>query len=77
MKVTFEWVDRNLCPVYCLIEFDVCETFCRIGARAHDKWSRHNLLCFYCLLMSCYCKCPVAPPHGAVGWSAVCDCGIS
>ena len=27
--------------------------------------------------MSCYCKCPVAFPHGDVGWSAVCDCGIS
>ena len=23
--------------------------------------------------MSCYCKCPVALPHGAVGWFAVCD----
>ena len=29
------------------------------------------------LLLSCYCKCPVALPHGAVDWSAVCDCGIS
>ena len=28
-------------------------------------------------LMSFYCKCYVAIPHGAVGWSAVCDCGIS
>ena len=28
------------------------------------------------LQMSCYCKCSVALPHGAVGWSAVCDCGI-
>ena len=27
--------------------------------------------------MSCYCKCLVALPHGVVGWSAVCDCGIS
>ena len=27
--------------------------------------------------MPCYCKCPVALPQGAVGWSAVCDCGIS
>ena len=27
--------------------------------------------------MSCYCKCPVALPQGAVGWSAVCDCGNS
>ena len=27
--------------------------------------------------MSSYCKYSVALPHGAVGWSAVCDCGIS
>ena len=27
--------------------------------------------------MSCYCKCPVALPHGAVGLSAVFDGGIS
>ena len=26
--------------------------------------------------MSCFCKCQVALPHGAMGWSAVCDCGI-
>ena len=29
------------------------------------------------LHMYCYYKCYVAPPHGAVGWYAVCDCGIS
>ena len=23
--------------------------------------------------MSCYCKCHVAFPHGAMGWPAVCD----
>ena len=27
--------------------------------------------------MYCYCKCSLALLHGAVGWSAVCDCGIS
>ena len=27
--------------------------------------------------MYCYYKCSVALPQGAVGWSAVCDCGIS
>ena len=27
-------------------------------------------------ILSCYCKCSVPFPHGAVGWSAVCDCGI-
>ena len=29
------------------------------------------------LQMYCYYKCYVALPHGAVGWSAVCDCDIS
>ena len=27
-------------------------------------------------LQSCDCKCSVSFPHGVVGWSAVCDCGI-
>ena len=27
--------------------------------------------------MYCYYICSVALLHGAVGWSAVCDCGIS
>ena len=26
--------------------------------------------------MPCYCKCPVALPNGAVGRSAVCNCGM-
>ena len=29
------------------------------------------------LQMYCYYNCSKALPHGAVGWSAVCDCGIS
>ena len=35
--------------------------------------------CFaiFVLKMYSYFKCYVALPHGAVGWSAVCDCGIS
>ena len=32
---------------------------------------------FIVLQMSCYCKFSVTLPHGAVGWSAVCDCSIS
>ena len=38
-----------------------------------------ELVCFAFIVfwMSCYCNCPVALPHCAVGWSAVCDCGIS
>ena len=35
--------------------------------------------CFVILVVGMYCCCglSVALPHGAVGWSAVCDCGIS
>ena len=29
------------------------------------------------LMMSCDSHCSVALPHGIMGWSAVCDCGIS
>ena len=29
------------------------------------------------LQMYCYYKCNVVLSHGAVGWSSVCDCGIS
>ena len=29
------------------------------------------------LQMHCYYKCSVALAHGAVGWSALYDCGIS
>ena len=42
--------------------------------RGRESW----LLCFNCrpdVLL--YCICSVALPHSAVGWSAVCNCGIS
>ena len=37
-----------------------------------------NVLCAIIVLqMYCYYKCSVTLSHGAVGWSAVCDCDIS
>ena len=39
---------------------------------------KRELVAFFVVLrMSCYCECSVALPHVAVGWSSVCDCGIS
>ena len=34
--------------------------------------------CYAIIVLQMYCnyKCSVALPHGALGWSAVCDCGI-
>ena len=42
-----------------------------------DEEERAGCFAFIVFQMSCYCKCVVALPHDAVGWCAVCDCGIS
>ena len=48
---------------YCLF-FLVLES----SRRGRERW----VLCFNCLTqMSCYCKCSVTIPHGAVGWSVI------
>ena len=46
----------------------VLSSFAITLMRKRESW----LLCFYCLL-----DVLSVLPHGAVGWSAVCDCGIS
>ena len=43
------------------------------SSRERESW----LLSFVVSRMSCYCECSVALARGAVGWSFVCDCGIS
>ena len=42
-----------------------------------DEEERDVCFAFFAFWMSCYCKCPVAFPHGAVGWSPDCICEIS
>ena len=42
-----------------------------------DEEERAGYFVFIVFQMSCYCKCFVAIPHGAVGLSAVCNCHIS
>ena len=42
-----------------------------------EEEDKAGCFAFIALQMSCYCNCSVALPHGVVGWSAVCDCGIS
>ena len=56
----------------------LCNTLCPF-------WFSNRLIeeekagCFAIIVlhMYCYYKCSVALPRGVVGWSAVCDCGIS
>ena len=72
-----------LCTSHCLWGF--CVGLCfgmhyvmpflvlQSSLRGREGW----LLTLIVFWMSCFCKCPVALPQGAVGWSAFCDCGIS
>ena len=56
----------------------VCITFCHFYFCYHlDEEKRVGCFALIIIWMSYYCKCNVALPHFAVGWSAVCDCGIS
>ena len=60
--------------VLCLFCITLCSfQFCNYL----EEEERAGCSAFIVLRMSCYCKCFVALPHGAMGWSEVCDCGIS
>ena len=56
----------------------LCITLCPFSFCNHlEEEEKAGYLAIIVLQMYCYYICPVALPHGAVGWSAVCDCGIS
>ena len=61
----------RLClDLHYFVSFIVCNHF--------DEIERAGCAAFIFLRMSCYCKySSVALPYGAVGWSSVCDFGIS
>ena len=69
--------------LHCLWEFYVCLCFVYVMhylASFAIILKRNRKLvakAIIVLQMYCYYKCFVALSNGAVGWSAVCDCGIS
>ena len=42
-----------------------------------EEVEKAGCIAFIVLQMYCYYKCSVAVPRGAMGWSAVCDCGVT
>ena len=42
-----------------------------------DEEEKADCFAIIVFQMYCYYKCSVALPRGAVGWAAVCVCGIS
>ena len=56
----------------------LCSTLCPFWVCNHlEEEEKAGCFAIIVLKMKCYYKCSVALPRGAVGWSAVCDCGIS
>ena len=78
------WIyDLLLLIVALIVRFSVCSMFfcvllCVLSSFAIILMGKTEA-CFalFVFLASCGCYCSAALPHGAVGWSAVCDCGIS
>ena len=56
----------------------LCITLCPFYFCNHiEEEEKADCFDIIVLQMYCYYKCSVTLPHGAVGWSALCDCGIS
>ena len=68
---------RCLFVVYCS-SYCLCNPFF-VVMRSFRWGGDGRLLCFCCLfdVTTCECYCSLSIPHSAVGWSAVCYCGIS
>ena len=58
-----------MCFFLCVLHYFVCDHL--------EEEEKTDCFAIIVLKVYCYSKCSVANPHGAVGWSAVCDCGIS
>ena len=65
--------------VMCLVLVLLYSTLCPSSFAIILMGKRKRVICFTLtvFLIACDSQCSVALPHGAVGWSAVCDCGIS
>ena len=56
----------------------LCITLCPFYLCNHfEAEGRDGCFALNILQMSCYCKCSVTLSHGTMGWSALCDRGIS
>ena len=73
MMIVAPIVGFSVCSMFC------CTLLCILSSFAimHDGEERAVCFVLFVFLMSCFCYCSVALPHDTMGWSAVCDCGIS
>ena len=69
------------CLLLLLLLFDpgfVIQYFVSFLVFQSSRWGESvGCFTFIVFLVSCGCCCSLSLPHGAVVWSAACDCGIS
>ena len=64
--------------VLCLFHVLLGSTLCPLSFCSNLSGDeRAGCFTLFIFMVSYHCYCSVVPPDGAVGWSAVCDCGIS
>ena len=69
---------KCLVGVLCLVFVLLCIAKCIFEFCNHlDEDERAGCFALVVFLMPCSCKCSVALPHGALGWSVEYDCDIS
>ena len=64
-----------ICMRFVIAKFpDHTHYFCNFYLGEEEKAGCFALIVFQ---VSCDCQCALPLPNGIVGWSAVCECGIS
>ena len=78
-----EWEGAKICFIGQIFALDTSFTKTATLLSSHGGFQTHHeeeekAGCFAIIVLQMYCyyKCSVALPHGAVGCSTVCDCGI-
>ena len=68
-----------VCLQFVIMVFLIILTIWTVFSNFAIILKRERVCCFASVVLrkSCYCKCSVTLTHDAMGWSAVCDCGIS
>ena len=78
MAVDSLFIVAPIIGVLCLFLVLLCNTLCPFYFfKSNNLDGEERAGCFTLIVFPMYFDCSVALPHGAMGWSIVCDSGIS
>ena len=75
---TYGFLLLILCNEYVYVVSLFCGVVLRVlSSLAILLLRKRELLTLFSFTVRCCCPCSVSRPHGIMGWSAICDIGIS